>query len=130
MAAWKSRTSQPQNVLHDGGRHAACQQSAGDPQVHDAPIWVWKSLPYAQALRPGLVDLSGLRGGQARWSSPLPRRGGGLHTGRRCVAAPGNLLATGPQQTFGVAGQTGSGVHDFHPGRIAVADCGGEASDW
>jgi hypothetical protein len=100
MAAWKSRTSQPQNVLHDGGRHAPCQQSAGDPQVHDAPIWVWKSLPYAPALRPGLVDLSGLRGGQARWSSPLPRRGGGLHTGRRCVAAPGDLLATGP--LFGV----------------------------
>ena len=74
VTAWKSGTAQLQNLLDVGSGHAACQQSTGDPQIYDAPIWLWKSLCNVPAPYPGLVDLGGARRRQTRWSHPLPGR--------------------------------------------------------
>ena len=119
MAARKSRTAQPQNLLDFDARPALCQQSARHPQIHDAPVRLWKALRNVPAPHPGLVNLPGLRAGQARWSSPLPRRR--RPTGMRFGVACGGLLASSLQQVIGVARQTSSGMDHFHPRRIAVA---------
>jgi len=118
MAAGKSWTAQPQNFLDGGGRHAARQQRARNPQIDGAPIGLGKSLHDVPAPHPGLIDPCGLRTGQAWWRSP--RRRDGLRTGMRCVGASAGLLASGLQEAFGVARQTRSRVHDFHPRRITV----------
>ena len=119
MAARKSRTAQPQNLLDFDARAALCQQSARHPQIHDAPVRLWKALRNVPAPHPGLVNLPGLRAGQARGSSPLPRRR--RRTGMRFGVACGGLLASSLQQVIGVARQTSSGMDHFHPSRIAVA---------
>ena len=119
MAARKSRTAQPQNLLDFDARPALCQQSARHPQIHDAPVRLWKTLRNVPAPHPGLVNLPGLRAGQARGSSPLPRRR--RRTGMRFGVACGGLLASSLQQVIGVARQTSSGMDHFHPRRIAVA---------
>jgi len=121
MAAGKSWTAQPQNLLDGGERHASRQQRARYPQIGDAPVGLGKSLHDVPAPHPSLVDLCGLRSGQARWRSRWPRRRDGLRTGMRCVAASAELLTSGLQKAFGVARQTRRGIHDFHPRRIAVA---------
>ena len=54
VAAWKSRTTQLQNVLDVGRGNASCQQSACDPKIHDAPVRFWEPLRNAPAPHPGL----------------------------------------------------------------------------
>jgi hypothetical protein len=120
MAARKSRTAQSQNLLDVGSRHASCQQSARYPQVHDAPVRLRESLCDVPALHAGLIDLGCLRAGWARRSSLRPRRSDRRYCGTGCVAGDG-LLASGLQEAFGLAGQTGSCLHDFHPWRMPVA---------
>ena len=107
VTAGKSGTAQLQNLLDVGSRHAAPQQSACDPQVHDAPVWLWESLCNVPAPHPGLVDLGGAWGRQARWSHPLPGRGGdGRRIAVRRVTASSGLLASDLQEAFGLARQT------------------------
>src|SRR5215470_7668081 len=69
VAAGKSRAAQLQNLVDVGSRHAACQQSASDPQVQDAPVRLGESLCNVPAPHPGLVDLGSLRGAPVRCSS-------------------------------------------------------------
>src|ERR1044071_715152 len=121
MAAWKSRTAQPQNLCDIDRTYALRQQSPSDPQVHDAPIRLRKALWNVPAPHPGLVDVCGLGGGQVGRSSLRPRRRDERMAGMRCGGGSVGLLARSLQEAVGAAGQTGSGVHDFHPGGIALA---------
>ena len=107
VAARKSRTAQLQNLLDLGGRHASCQQSARDPQVHDAPIRLWESLCNLPAPHPGLVDLCGLGAGGVEGSSLRPSRRAGPIPEMRCVAGGEGLRTRGLQEVLGVAGQSG-----------------------
>jgi len=120
MAARKSRTAESQNLLDVSSRHAARQQSARYPQVHDAPVRLRKSLHDMPAPHAALVDLGCLRAGQAPWRSPPFQQSQRRCTGTRSVVVWGGWRASDLQESFGLARQTGSRVHDFHPRRIAV----------
>jgi hypothetical protein len=117
MTARKSGTAQLQNLLNAGGRHASCQQRACDPQIDNAPIRLREALRNVPVSHPALIDLDRLRGVRVCGSSRLFRRWGG-RPDIECVAARGG--AGGLQETLGLARQTTSGVHDFHPRRIPV----------
>jgi hypothetical protein len=119
VTAWKSGTTQLQYLLSVGGRHASCQQRACDPQIHDAPVRLWKALRDVPAPHPALIDLDGLCRARARGSSRLFRRWGG---GREIesVAALADVGASVLQEALGMARQSGSGMHHFHPWRAAV----------
>ena len=116
MTARKSGTAQLQNLPHAGGRHASCHQRACDPQIEDAPIRLWEALRNVPAPHPALIDFDRLGGTRVSGSSRLFRRWGGSEG----VTARGGVGASGLQETLGLGRQTGSGMHDFHPGRIAV----------
>jgi hypothetical protein len=97
MTARKSGTAQLQNLPH-AGRDASCHQRACDPQIEDAPIRLWEALRNVPAPHPALIDFDRLGGT------------------RVCGTARGGVGASGPQETLGLARQTGSGMHDYHQG--------------
>jgi hypothetical protein len=119
VAAGKSGAAQSQNLLHVDSRHALCQQSACDPEIYDAPIRLREALRNAPAPHPGLIDRAGLRAGRVRRGNPWSRRGKGRLFVRGVVARL-DVGASSLQEALGLARQTGSGMQDFHPRRIAV----------
>ncbi len=69
------------------------QQLPGDPEIHDAPVRLWKAFRNPPSLHPALIDLGGLGGGD-RWPAfcNLPAQPLRLPGLVPCVSA-GNWIA-------------------------------------
>jgi hypothetical protein len=120
MAAGKLRTAQLQNGSHLSRECALGEQFPCHPKIDNAPVRLWKPLGNAPSLHQGMIDLNGFAGGD---------RG----CGDRIVGVMGTAAVDRPrgawrrrprrggrlEQAVGVDSQTGTGVQDRDPGRVA-----------
>lgn len=118
VAAGKKRAGEPEDGLDVRSGFALREQMPGDPQIHDAPVRLWKAFENMPALHTTLVNRGGLLG--AEWAKlcgcrvPVETRG---RMARWSCTFPDGL-----QQRLGARRQTQMGVDESHP-RSAAARC-------
>jgi hypothetical protein len=121
VAPRKMRTGDPENGLDLSGGCSLPEQVSGDPEVHDAPVWLRKALEDVPSLDTTVVNLGGLRHDPMGWDNRLDyRTGAGARSWVHLLAQWLCQCSDRLQQGIGTGSQASAGVYDFHPRSVAA----------
>jgi len=121
MAAREIGAGESKNLLNVRRRHLPTEQMPGYPQIDDAPVRVRETILDTPLGHTAAIDGDRFRNGNIRYGETLRLR---ARAGRRDRQIRLWLLQR-MQQVSGSRRYTGRGVHDHHPGSIAVSCAAG-----